>query len=229
MKIFSRKNLSFALKICIVFAGIIGVFISLFTTRLDGYSHWPVRFLYFTTQSNLWIGFTVLAILLLPYFPDKNKEKWEKRLYILKYIFTVSITVTGLVFCFLLAPFADESYRPWSFTSILTHVIAPLTSIVDFFVDETQIEWKNRNLFYSIVPPLCYFAFAMLLGAFNVDFGRGEPFPYFFLNFKTEAGLFGFVDGDLPQFGSMYWIILILCMILGLSALYSLKYKKNKN
>jgi hypothetical protein len=96
-------------------------------------------------------------------------------------------------------------------------------------VDETQIEWKNRNLFYSIVPPLCYFAFAMLLGAFNVDFGRGEPFPYFFLNFKTEAGLFGFVDGDLPQFGSMYWIILILCMILGLSALYSLKYKKNKN
>lgn len=228
MKIFTRKNISFALKICIVFAGIIGVFISLFTTKLDGYSHWFTRFLYFTTQSNLWIGFTALALLLLPYFPDKNKEKWGKRLHVLQYVFTVSITVTGLVFCFLLAPFADESYRPWSFTSILTHVVAPLASIVDFFVDTTQIEWKKHKLFYPIIPPLCYFAFAMILGGFGVDFGRGEPFPYFFLNFKTEAGLFGFVDGELPQFGSMYWILLILFMILGLNALYSLKYKNKK-
>jgi hypothetical protein len=132
------------------------------------------------------------------------------------------------VFCFLLAPFADESYRPWSFTSILTHVIAPLASIIDYFLDGYPIEWKRKWVFYPIIPPLFYFVFAMVLGALGVDFGRGDPFPYFFLNFRASAGLFGFINGDLPQFGSMYWILLILLLILGLSALYAFKHKKRK-
>ena len=191
-----RNKSSFFLKCVAISASIIGVFISLFTTQLDGYSHWGTRFLYFTNLSNLWIGFTLLAIVLLPFLKKIDQEKWQNRLYLLKYIFTVSITITGLVFCFLLAPFADESYRPWSLTSILVHVISPLTSVADFFVDERKLEWKKRHLFYPLIPPLCYFIFALILGACNVDFGRGEPFPYFFLNFKGEAGLFGFVNGD---------------------------------
>lgn len=223
-----RKKLSLIMKYVIVSTSLLGVFIALWTTKLDGYSYWGSRFLYFTNLSNLWIGFTVLAILLLPLFKKANQEKWKEKLYLLKYVFTVSITVTGLVFCCLLAPFADESYRPWSWRSIGVHVLSPLASILDFFLEEQAFPWKKRQVFYPIIPPLCYFAFALILGACGVDFGRGETFPYFFLNFKGEAGFFGFVDGDLPQFGSMYWIILILLLILSLSMIYALKYKKKK-
>ena len=62
----------------------------------DGYSGWSKRLMYFTGQSNLWIGFTqvflVTALL-------SKREKYLEKLYFLRYIFTVAITVTGIVFC----------------------------------------------------------------------------------------------------------------------------------
>lgn len=228
-----RARASLALKIIVTASALIGVFISFFTAKLDGYSPWWVRLLYFTTQSNLWIGVTMLLLLV-----DKViKESPVRRdtLYLLKFIFTVSITVTGLVYCIVLAPFADESYRPWSFTSILTHVVVPVASVVDFFVDERQKPVTFKQVPLATIPPLYYIFFAGVLGSLGVDFGRGENYPYFFMNYWSPVGFFG-VGGDPPnQIGSMYWIFIFFVLIALLASAYAcfhpnnIKRRRNKN
>ncbi|MBQ8762266.1 MAG: Pr6Pr family membrane protein [Clostridia bacterium] len=220
-KLSLRKTISYLIKILIVFTSLGGVVIGLFTYGDAGYSNWWDRLLYFTTQSNIWIGVTMLLIILSPIFKSKNKEKLTRRLYILKYIFTVSITLTGLVFCCMLAPFADETYKPWSLTSLLTHVFTPALAIIDWFLDNTHLILNKKHIFASLIPPALYVAFAVILGAFGVDFGRGDTYPYFFLNFNSAAGLFGFAAGSPPEIGTVYWLVFLLCVILVISVLYA--------
>lgn len=206
------------LKICTVLSAFGGVLLSLVCAQRDGYSHWGRRLLYFTAQSNLWIGGWFLLLLALK---GKLGEKGERRLYLWKYAFTVSITVTGLVFCFLLAPFSDESYRPWTVCNLLTHIVTPVLAVVDFFTDGYRLELKKGQVFLPVLPPLCYMIFAGFLGALNTDFGRGVPYPYFFLNYRSPAGVFGF-SAEKPFFiGSFYWIVAFALVVLGIAVLYA--------
>ena len=223
------KNRALTLKICIICSSLGGVLLSLFFARADGYSHWEKRLFYFTAQSNIWLGTTLFLILLLP-FKKKNAEKQKFRLYLLRYIFTVSITITGIVFCFLLAPFSDKSYRPWTFCNLLTHVFAPLFAIADFFIDEYRIDLRGKRIFLPLLPPLLYFAFASILGIHSFDFGRGNNYPYFFLHHTSPAGIFGFSHTYPFYMGSFYWIFLFSLAILAISYLYAKwnEYKKRQ-
>ena len=154
-------------------------------------------------------------------FAERAKSKRVgKIIYVCKYIFTISIAITGIIFCGLLAPFAEDGYNAWSLNSLLLHVATPVLALVDFFVDEYYLELKTRHAFLTLVPPLCYFVFALIMGVCGVDFGRGETFPYFFLDFNTPAGLFGFVKATpRPFVGSFYWIFLFSIIIFGLAKL----------
>lgn len=224
-----RKKISFGLKILTVATSLSGVVLSFFAAQNDGYSHWSKRLLYFTGLSNLWLGITLLAIVLCFPFGRRADGPWGKRLYLLKYIFTVSITVTGFVYCAILAPFVDKSYHPWSFPNLLTHAFTPVLGIVDFFVDETPIGLKKRHVFYTTIPPLAYFVFASVLHLLNVDFGRGETFPYFFLNLRSPAGIFGFSDQPPFIMGTFYWTLLFLAMVLSFAWLYYALKQKQEN
>ena len=218
----NKKPVSFALKIATPTFAFVGVFISLLFANRDGYSHWSRRLLYFTAQSNLWIGIVFLLVFVC------RKSSLLPRIYLLKYVFTVSITVTGLVFCFLLAPFSDESYTPWTFCNILTHVLTPLFAIADFFLDEYRISLKKTAVFSALLPPFLYCVFAWILESFHVDFGRGVPYPYFFLNYRSPAKLFGF-SNEPPFFvGSFYWLILFLLLVLTISLLYARHIEKRR-
>ena len=213
------KKTSFIIKIAIVIASVGGVILSLFYAELDGYTHWSARLMYFTGLSNIWIGFCVAVILVAPYIKALSTEKNKRRLYILRYIFTVSITVTGIVYCFILAPFADKgNFIPWTIPSVLTHAIAPILSIADFFLDEYKIRLNKAHIALCGIPPLCYFAFAGVLNILDVDFGKGDTYPYFFLNLKSPAGIFGFSDTPPFVLGSFYWIVLFLMIIFTVAA-----------
>lgn len=217
-----RVKASRIIKIATVFAALGGVILSLFTAVRDGYSHWGRRLLYFTAQSNVWLGVTFLLLL----FVREDNERGRKILYLLKYVFTVSITVTGLIFCGLLAPFAGEDYRPWTIVNFFTHVLSPVLAIVDFFVDETPIPLQGKRVLLALAPPLLYFAVSELLVGLNVDFGRGVPYPYFFLNYRSPAGIFGF-SGERPFFvGSFYWLAIFAVLIVFLAVLYDRAARK---
>lgn len=214
-----RKKISYLLKCLTVVASLGGVTVSLVFAKSHGYSHWARRLLYFTAQSNVWIGLTFLTLVILPF--TRKKARTERFLYVLKYVFTVSIAMTGVIFCFLLAPFGDERYHLWSFSSYLTHVFSPAFAIADFFVDDTPLPVRGKQAFLAVLPPLFYILWASVLGFLNIDFGRGEAYPYFFLNYRSPAGIFGF-SKELPfVVGSFYWILLfsLLIFVLGHSFL----------
>jgi len=230
-----RKIFSIINKFLIVFTSLGGVLLNLIFYKKDGYSSWGVRLLYFTNLSNIWIGITclVLAILLIIKMV-KGKDFIKGWMYILKYVFTVSITITGLVFCCLLAPNTNGTYQPWTFNSLLAHVFAPVFSIVDFFLDDYEIKFNKKHIFYTALPPFFYLIFASIFCILKVDFGRGDAFPYFFMNYYSPAGIFGFSDVKPFVIGSFYWIILFLILTLSLGLIYaklhptSLKLAKQK-
>ena len=114
-------------------------------------------------------------------------EKQIKVISILKYIFTVSITITGVIFCSILAPFAD--FDIWAFASILTHVVVPLLSIFDFFTNKYIVKTTKKSKWLTFIPPLVYFVITSILCIMKIDFGRGDPYPYFFMDYYSEVGL----------------------------------------
>ena len=208
------KRISYGLKVAILLSALGGVVLSLFYAERDGYSHWSKRLLYFTGLSNMWIGICVLIILIAPFIKALNTDFAKDMLYALRYIFTVSITVTGIVYCFILAPFAEEGeFNPWTLSNVLTHVVAPVLTLVDFFIDEYKLRLTKVHIVFTAIPPLMYFVFSSILNLLGVDFGRGDDYPYFFLNLKSPAGIFGFSDTPPFVIGSFYWILLFLFMV----------------
>ena len=208
-----------ALNLAIGIFALLGVLLAcVFATR-DGYSAWPRRMLYFTQQSNIWIAAAsfALAWVLLQF---EINERHLKIVGFFKYIFTVSITVTGIIFCALLAPFAD--FPMWYLSNILTHVVVPLLAVLDFFTDPWIPPFRRRDAAYGLIPLVAWFTFASVLCLLRVDFGRGDPYPYFFMDFYSEVGLFGAqaIPGERPQLGSFYWIALFLLLVLGLCYAY---------
>ncbi len=214
-----RAKLTYINKFIIVIATLLGVILSFVFAKQDGYKGWQYRLLYFTLQSNLWIGVAHFLYLLSPLL--KNGEDFKKSLRVCNYIFTVSITVTGVVFCALLAPFSyKEGYNAWSVWSILLHVVVPVLAIIDFFIQPKSKKLTGKHLFYSILPPLIYFAITSVFCLAGVDFGRGHAYPYFFMNYYSPVGVFGF--GGQPPFvvGVFYWVILFLAFVLSVGLLY---------
>lgn len=225
----TRSKVSVLLKLLTSISALGGVLLSLIQAKRDGYSHWTRRLLYFTAQSNIWIGSICLILALAPIL--RFSGVWLKQFYALKYVFTVSITITGLVFCTLLAPFADESYHLWVLSGYMTHIFSPAFAIADYFVDDYPFHPQTKHVYLSLLPPLIYFISTMAFSGFKVDFGHGEFYPYYFLNFRSPAGFFGF-STQAPFFvGSFYWVILfsllVLCIAWGYEKLSPIK--KNAN
>ena len=226
MKI-TREKISLTLKIMTASVSFLGIALSFIFAKEEGYSSWYIRILYFTLQSNLWIGVTLFILSLKSLF--NFSQKTLQKLYVLKYIFTVSITVTFVVFWTLLAPFAYmNNYNPWSASSLTTHLFVPMFAIVDFFVDDNSIEFRKGSVLYSTVPPLIYLIITSILCVMGLDFGRGDAYPYFFLNYYSPAGLFGFVKEPLAL-GSVYWILLFLVMVLSFGIVLKALHSSSKN
>ena len=225
-----RLKISFSLKFVSTAAAFVGIIWSFFAATADGYSHWSKRLLYFTLQSNVWISVTFIAILLATRVKKlRDNGKLLNVLYILKYVFTVSITVTGFIFCAVLAPgSANAGYNAWTVSSILTHVVVPAFSVADYFVDPRRPVIKKSQVLYATVPPFIYCIFASVLCVMKVDFGRGEPFPYFFFNYYSPAGVFGTSDVMPYRIGSFYWIVFILFIVIGIGTLYRILGSKKK-
>lgn len=221
----TARKLSFTLKCLTVVTSFGGLIISLFESTAHGYSHWSKRFLYFTAQSNIWIGTTMLVLVIYAMLGKKPPQF----LYLLKYIFTVSITVTGLIFVCLLGPFGDPSYHLWAFSSWLTHIFSPTFAVWDFFVDRESIPLRGGQVWICVIPPLAYAAVTVLLELFNVDFGRGLIYPYFFMDVRSPVGFFGF-SNQLPYFaGTFYWFFLLSLIVWRIGALYLKLHERKKN
>lgn len=182
--------------------------------------------LYYTNQSNVWIGvicavFVLFDLILLIKNEYIEKPNW---LYILKFIFTIAITLTGLVFNFVLYPQSIITNTPFPYFSpnnFTVHVIVPILSIASFIIFDYKFKTSKLTFLYPLLTPIYYFCFVMIMAANNVYFTTDSNFPYFFLDYKT-LGWFSFDNG----IGVVYWIIIVMVIVALLSLLFI--FIKNK-
>lgn len=209
-----QKISSLVLKSIVVVAVCVGVTIDVVADTKS--------LLFFTIQSNIWIGLVCLVGLVLQLVRAPIK-KW---MYSVKLIFTVSITLTGVVYCGMLAPFLGS--EAWLFSRVLTHVVVPLASIADFVVSDYPADYKKWECTLVTIPPFYYLIFAGIGFALDWDFGYGDNYPYYFLNWGSPAGAFGFAN-ESPYIGVFYYILILLAFVVGVGALYIFVARAVKN
>lgn len=218
---FRERVISFILKGIIIAAVTVGVVLS-YKAGAQAFMGGNKVFMYFTIQSNIAIAIVALIGAILIVLKNPVSYIW----YVIKLVFTVSITLTGAVFTFVLAPTMGAS--AWSFSNILTHVVVPLASIADFFVICINAKYRKIDVLFVLVPPLLYVVYAGIGYACDWKFTSTVNYPYFFLNWGSKAGAFGF-SSELPFIGVIWWIVLLSGMIVGVGYLYLFIINKLRN
>lgn len=209
-------------------------FIAIFLFIISFFDKYVGTIFYFTVQSNLLV---ILVFLVLNIFDIlKLCGKFistPKNLYRFKYISVVGITLTFLVFGLVLTPvILFETNYPFyilSISSLSMHLIIPIISIVDWFINDYIENPKVISFLLPLAFPLYYFFFAMIGSVaglkyqdfFSTDVG-GNHVPYFFLDYKK----YGWIDiqsnEGVLEFGVLYWVIGITILVTIISFLYLL-------
>ncbi len=207
----TQKRISYAFKIVVFISAILGTFLSAYAGK-DSFMGGSRVFMYFTIQSN--IAMAIISCVGLCYMmKDRISGTWA----VIKFVGTVSITLTGIVFCFVLAPTMGAA--AWNVQNILTHVVVPIVSVLDFFVSGLSLSIKKKSVFYVVIPPSLYAIYAGVGYALGWQFAEGINYPYFFLNWGSPAGAFGFTN-ELPFMGCVWWIAALLLFLVLVGLLY---------
>ena len=206
------KTVSLILKGIVILSAVIGTVLSAMAGRAFFMGGGTV-FMYFTIQSNIAAALICAVGAVLLTRRGAAGGAW----YAVKFVGTVAITLTGIVFCFILAPTMGGA--AWSVQNILTHVVVPIASVADFFVTGVYGRIEKKSVVYTVLPPLAYAVYAGIGYARGWEFSPGKNYPYFFLNWGSPAGAFGFT-GELPFMGCVWWILTVLALLLLVAFLY---------
>lgn len=217
----SKGRLSFLFKIIVFVSAIVGTLLSFLASR-DSFMGGSTVFMFFTTQSN--IAMAIISLIGFCYMIRARAAGpvWQ----VVKFVGTVAITLTGVVFCFVLAPTLGED--AWNIQNILTHVVVPVVSVIDFFVVSGAFNIKKKSVFYVIIPPILYAIYAGIGYVNNWQFAQGYNYPYFFLNWGSKAGAFGFSD-ELPFMGTAWWILALFIFLIIVGYVYLVIADRLKN
>ena len=151
-------------------------------------------------------------------FLIKKKSFVNQTLLYIKYVATVAITITFLVFFTMLAPLMGVDYL-LSFNNFSLHAIVPVLAIIDFFLFDIEINLTYPKSLLATIAPIAYVAFVYIGAIFKLQYGENLYYPYFFLNIETNGFFFEKGIGVIP------WIIILLAGICGLGFLYCLFVK----
>ena len=200
-----QKGISLVLKAVVITSAVVGTLLSYLGGR-NTFMGGKVVFMYFTIQSNVAIA-AICAIGLGLLLKDK---KVGRAWYVIKFIGTVSITLTGMVFGFVLAP--TMGAHAWNVQNVLTHVVVPVAAVIDYFITYSPSKIRKADVFLVTIPPSLYAIYAGIGFVQGWQFAAGLNYPYFFLNWGSKAGAFGFSD-ELPFMGCAWWILALLLFL----------------
>jgi len=209
MKISRHQLNSILVKSLSILFGVIGLGLSFL--GIDSYIDPSRLLLFFTIQSNILILITMVIFLIyaireLKRVPREIPQTLRK----IKYVFTVSITLTFIVFALLLSPWMPLSYLT-SPSNICIHFLVPIMAIIDFLYFDQPLQTKKTTFLWGVIPPLYYLVFAMICSFSGVAFyPDGMTVPYFFLNYE-ELGWFRIGPTGI---GVVYWFFLLCAMVL---------------
>lgn len=207
------KAVSYALKLTVILCAIAGTLISARAGR-NSFMGGSRVFMFFTIQSNLAVAAVCAAEAFLLVRGKPIPGAW----YVVKLAGTVSITLTGVVFAALLVPVLGRG--AWNLQNTLTHAVVPAAAAADFFVVASGVHIRRKSVFWVIVPPVLYVIYAGVGYVRGWEFIRGLNYPYFFLNWGSPAGAFGFTKG-LPYMGCAWWLALLLLFLIAVGRCYA--------
>ena len=209
-----QKVVSILLKLIVIFSAIVGIALSALAGAYV-FMGGETVFMYFTIQSNILVAIISLVGLIIILMGKEDNKIW----YTIKLVGTVSITLTGAVYCFVLSPGIENA---WSMASVLCHAVVPLASIIDFFVVCNVTKVRKINALWVTVPPLLYAIYSGMGYVLDWKFNaQGHNYPYFFLNWGSEAGAVGF-SSEPPFMGPVWWILILLVFLIVVGFVYLL-------
>ena len=205
------------IKTALIIIGVLGIVLTALSTAFMGGAS---VFFFFTVQSNIFIIAMALLFLVNEVVVlITNKSFINQTILHIKYVATVAITVTFLVFFTMLAPLMGVDYL-LSFNNFSLHAIVPILAIVDFFLFDKDIQLTYKSSLLAAIPPICYVAFVYIGAIFKLEYSENLHYPYFFLNIDTNGFLF-----EKGTMGIIPWIIILLGFIIGLGCLFCLFMK----
>ena len=125
-------------------------------------------FSYFTIQSNLLV---LAAVLPLTRDPRHDGRGWR----VLRLTSLLGITVTGLVYVFVLGPALDPTGLGW-WTNAGLHYVAPVLALGSWLVLGPRPRVTGATVAWSMAWPLAWIGYALALGAIT------DWYPYPFLD-----------------------------------------------
>lgn len=219
-----KRKISLIIKFIAILSSVYGM--------LQSLDHW-MFFTYFTNLSNIFIDLCLLIFLIY----DLKKTKYiSQGMYLIKFMGTISITLTFFVYLLLLAPTNSHgfigAYLNNGAGSLCVHFITPVLAIIDFIFFSEKYLPEKRHVFYSVIPPLVYVGYVIILGqVFRVRWYVDMLAPYNFLNYGASTGWFGFdlslLGSKTLGIGTFYMIVVLLIIFIGLGKFF-LKIKKTK-
>ncbi len=205
------------IKAALAIVGILGI---AFTALSSAFMGGASVFFFFTVQSNIFIIAMALIFLVNEVVVLLKKKSFiNQTLLHIKYVATVAITITFLVFFTMLAPLMGIDYL-LSFNNFSLHAIVPILAIVDFFLFDTDIKITYKTSLFATISSICYVIFVYIGRIFSLKYTENLYYPYFFLNIDSNG--FFFEKGTM---GVIPWIIILLGFIIGLGCLYCLLMK----
>ena len=183
---------------------------------------------FYTLQSNLWVFILELVLLVLTIIEDvKQVSIIKEKMVVLKFVMTVAILVTFIVYWSMLAPYVAQK-NVLALSNVILHAISPILMLVDFLVFDREYTFKKNNVYLTIIPLLYYLIFAMVRAEISdTVFTQGSRYPYWFIDIDT-FGWLGNINGP----GVIYWAILVLIGVealgFGLYKIYIISEKNRK-
>jgi hypothetical protein len=136
-------------------------------------------FSYFTIQSNVLV---LVTSAVLSVRPTSSGAVWR----VVRLAALCGITVTGLVYATLLAPYVHLSGWALAYNYVF-HYVMPITTVIAFILIGPRLRFRFTDFVY-LVWPVLYLAYTLVRGAvFHPEFtGLGEAeasnYPYRFLD-----------------------------------------------
>jgi len=150
----------------------------------------------FTYQSNilLVIGFLVMLVL------HKNTAR-----HYISVAIMLATGLTGLVYNFLLVPFAQAPMPFFNFENFSTHVLAMVLPLLNYLVFEDKGLLNRRHILVGMIFPIIYWAVFVTIGE-RIDF-----VPYFFMNPGSVgwAMVFVWFGGLLAVFSGLGFLLVL--------------------
>lgn len=173
-----KEKLSLIYKIIIVIACGFGIYLNFKAFTVGG------AIIYYTVQSNVmcFIFYLVTVILKLT-----GKLKKNSIYYILKGMVTMAITITMVVFQFVITDSGMEAYVGNELASIMAHLVVPLLVMSDYVIFGEKGNLKKNYPFIWSATLVFYVIFDFVYVALGGRFGDGSIYPYLYMNIEVNG------------------------------------------